>query len=699
MKKLFLIFILSFLLIGCNTANPGKSDEDILNEILQDISLPSEVDADLNLPTSYEKDGQIIMAAWSSNDIDYISNDGKILREDEDVFVTIDLELTLNDSKVSKSFEITILAYSKEEIANNILSLVDIDSEISNSIALPPYVVYNDSTYKLNWESSNPEILSNKGVLVYQPEDTKVTLTTTISYKKEKFSKNFDITVKAFDKDDMQEFIDKLSIPEDISSDLTLDTEYVKNDVTYSVTWKSSNESILSNQGTIGLVLTDSDINLTATIQIGDVSISKRFDITVLALPIDKIVDTVKDSIVIHPFINNDVNLNTDFGDFIECSWLSSNENAISNAGVVNKDLTKPTKVTLTAIFKIGEQMMTENYDTIIYPIKHFYKTDKFVGELDNVKLDSRGRLILEDNALTGTFISEEIDCASFFEAVASWSAITSKEATCELFVSARVNGKFSEYISYGEWGLGLQNKCVDQTNSLIKLSTDEIMVLNGKNADGIKYKLVLRRKNVSVSSPEVFLVTFAFNLSNYSYSLDKSLLKDSVLYDVPKLYQHDVPSIGNSICSATSSTMLLKYKGHNFSAIDPLEHQYIAWIVRDYGNNIFGNWVYNCVAMSAFDEVAYVKRFVDTYEFLYSLQEIGPMSASIKGTVKYTKQATGQTGSYTTGGHLIVVTGFEITDNETYIYINDPNVNGVAIKMTLADYLNVWRNVSYIIE
>ena len=130
--------------------------------------------------------------------------------------------------------------------------------------------------------------------------------------------------------------LSKLSIPEEVNSDLTLDTEYVKNDVTYSVTWKSSNESILNNQGEIGLVLTNSDINLTATIQIGDVSISKRFDITVVALPIEKIVDTVKDSIVIHPFINNDVNLCTDFGDFIECSWLSSNENAISNSGIVS---------------------------------------------------------------------------------------------------------------------------------------------------------------------------------------------------------------------------------------------------------------------------------------------------------------------------------------------------------------------------
>ena len=102
---------------------------------------------------------------------------------------------------------------------------------------------------------------------------------------------------------------------------------------------------------------------------------------------------------------------------------------------------------------------------------------------------------------------------------------------------------------------------------------------------------------------------------------------------------------------------------------------------------------------MSAFNEFAYVKRFASTEEFLYSLQEVGPMAASIKGTVKYTKQDNGQAGSYTSAGHLLVVTGYEITDNGPFIYINDPNVNGVAIKQTLEDFLAVWRNVSYIVE
>ena len=74
-------------------------------------------------------------------------------------------------------------------------------------------------------------------------------------------------------------------------------------------------------------------------------------------------------------------------------------------------------------------------------------------------------------------------------------------------------------------------------------------------------------------------------------------------------------------------------------------------------------------------------------------------MAASIKGTVKYVKVATGESGSYTSGGHLLVVTGYEILDDQTYIYINDPAVKTVATRMTIEDFLTIWRNVSYIID
>ena len=396
---------------------------------------------------------------------------------------------------------------------------------------------------------------------------------------------------------------------------------------------------------------------------------------------------------------NSDIYLPTNLGNNITCSWTSSNESILSNDGKIITTVNGPQEVILTANIKIGEETMTKEYKIIVNKTDHFYLTDKFEGTMENVHLSDDGRIVLNDNAVVGTYYSEENNHRPFYEAVASWGAVTTKDATCELFVSIKVGDTYSDYISYGEWGLGLQNKCVGQRNNLIRLVEDEIKVLNSKEATGFKYKFVLRRTDAKTPSPEVFLIAFSFNMNNYSYSVDKSLLKDSVRYDVPQLCQHDVPGIGSIICSATSSTMLLKYKGHDFSKINVLEHEYIAGLVKDYGNNIYGNWVYNCVGMSAFNEFAYVKRFADTYEFLYSLQEVGPMAASIKGTVKYVKTVNGQSGSYTTAGHLLVVTGYEITDAGTFIYINDPNVNTVSIKVTLQDFLNIWRNVSYIVE
>lgn len=104
------------------------------------------------------------------------------------------------------------------------------------------------------------------------------------------------------------------------------------------------------------------------------------------------------------------------------------------------------------------------------------------------------------------------------------------------------------------------------------------------------------------------------------------------VVYDVPKLYQGAVPVIGNSICSATSTTMLLKYHGFHFSSFDAeYEHRYIASIVRDYGNNIYGNWVYNTVTMGGYGLNSYVARMYSVDELIYHLAHVGPVALSVK--------------------------------------------------------------------
>lgn len=696
MKKILLIILAMLLLAGCT---PKQSDIEILNEVMNTIDLPLETKEDLELPSTYTYEDKEIVATWNSSNVDALSNEGKIFRGKEDQLVTLSLSLQLNEDKITNTFDITILALEKEVIANQILDLIQVPNEATEDFVLSSFVKFDDNNYKVNWESSNEEVVTTKGLVTYQPEDTEVTLTATISYDKVKYSKEFKVVVKAFDTTEMKNYLDSLTIPSEISEKIDLPTSYKSSNNTYDISWKSNNEDILSNKGEIGISLKDTVVTLTAYIKIDNVTLSKNFEIKVLKSSNDQVLEILNDSIRVQKMANSDIYLPTNLGNNITCSWTSSNESILSNDGKIITTVNGPQEVILTANIKIGEETMTKEYKIIVNKTDHFYLTDKFEGTMENVHLSDDGRIVLNDNAVVGTYYSEENNHRPFYEAVASWGAVTTKDATCELFVSIKVGDTYSDYISYGEWGLGLQNKCVGQRNNLIRLVEDEIKVLNGKEATGFKYKFVLRRTDAKTPSPEVFLIAFSFNMNNYSYSVDKSLLKDSVRYDVPQLYQHDVPGIGSIICSATSSTMLLKYKGHDFSKINVLEHEYIAGLVKDYGNNIYGNWVYNCVGMSAFNEFAYVKRFADTYEFLYSLQEVGPMAASIKGTVKYVKTVNGQSGSYTTAGHLLVVTGYEITDAGTFIYINDPNVNTVSIKVTLQDFLNIWRNVSYIVE
>ena len=88
---------------------------------------------------------------------------------------------------------------------------------------------------------------------------------------------------------------------------------------------------------------------------------------------------------------------------------------------------------------------------------------------------------------MNATYYSKEINTLGFTSLVGSWSAISSTDATCELKISVKVDDVWSEYITYSPWGLGLQNASYDQNNGMIKLSTDEVIVLNNKKATGIK--------------------------------------------------------------------------------------------------------------------------------------------------------------------------------------------------------------------
>lgn len=717
MKKfIFSLFILLSVLslIGCGGSKPepenpeqpedpkdpsnNLSDFEILENFAESFTFEEIITDNISLQSEYIYEGKTINVVWESEDEEIITSEGVITKTYDEQFVCLFATFYLNDSETFYQYDLTIEALDKEKAANEILDLLEMPDTISNSIILTKSLKIEDKTYRISWKSSNDDVISSNGEVTHQNEDTLVTLTAKINFEGDVFERNFDITLKALDKSMINTMLDAISFDSSISSNIVLPTAITNSEWTFNVTWSSSNPDILNEKGEVGVALEDENIVLTAAITEGNVYIERTYNICVLKTSNEDLFNILIKKYNIPNKITNDLALPTELDYGLTGTWVSSNTEVLSNDGKISSNPI-PTQTSITFSTIIGGTTMSKTFDTIVCAEKHLFQTNNFEGTLENVVYTNNKTLELAPDALSGTFTSKETDYDAFTEVVASWCAITSKDATCEVLVSLKVDGVYSEYVTYGKWGLGLKNASYDQTKSTIKLVTDEVKVLNSKQATGFKYQIKLQRSSLDIKTPSVSYITLAFLLSNYTFDIDEALLSDFVLYDVPKLYQHDVPVIGNSICSITSSTMLLKYKGHDFSEFNSLEHEYLATLFKDYGNNIFGNWTHNTVGMSSYGEKAYVKRFASTNEFLYSLQTVGPMAASIKGTVIYHNLASDQAGSYTSAGHLLVVTGFERTADQTYVFINDPNVRGVSIKMTLQNFLNVWRNVSYIVE
>jgi hypothetical protein len=201
-----------------------------------------------------------------------------------------------------------------------------------------------------------------------------------------------------------------------------------------------------------------------------------------------------------------------------------------------------------------------------------------------------------------------------------------------------------------------------------------------------------LYQDQLSLKAPYVNLIGTSFAIKGFEEpSLNYSEIQQEVVYDVPKLYQREVPQIGGSICSPTSVTMLLKYKGHSFTDKGyDYEHEYIAIKAKDYGHDIFGNWVYCVAVMGAHGEDAYVKYFANNDELIEHLINVGPVALSVKGNMQ---------GLYNTAGHLLVCKGYKIVDGKPVFICNDPALSYVEVEYTDETIENVWRDVAYIIE
>ena len=553
----------------------------------------------------------------------------------------------------------------------------------------------------ISWTSLNEGVIKieSNTAIVFDPEaEIEVGLIGNFSIENYSENVSFKVTVTPRTpviQAEISKKIENFSIVESTTEDIELPLEYDG----MTVSWKSNAISFIKNDGTVNRDSKDRNVKLTATFTYEGVSLSKDYYVKVLKYTNLELIEEIIETIELPTETNQDLNIYLlKYYDYdIIGTWSSSNEDIVSSNG----DVTLPeedTVVELTVVLSLGDDKMEKTFSVNVLS-KYAGKMHQIIhraADLDPNRFDDvrikDDKLVLAGGASTGFYLSGVIETMEFNELVVSWAAVSSKYKTVEVMVKVRVEGEWSDFVTYYPWGFGLENKCHNQKNDLIELSTDEVKVLYNKYADAIIYKIILR--GLSTQSPELSLISFALNNPNYIYNVDLTGIPSETIYDVPKLYQGAVPQIGNSICSPTTSTMLLKYKGEDFSEFDEYEHRYIALKFKDYGNNIFGNWVYNTVGISSFGYNAYVARMYSIEELVKHLTTGGPVGLSVKG------QMTSNEKDYYTAGHLIVCVGYRYDENgNLFLVCNDPNVPNVLCEYTEYVMKNTWRNVAYIVE
>ncbi len=289
-----------------------------------------------------------------------------------------------------------------------------------------------------------------------------------------------------------------------------------------------------------------------------------------------------------------------------------------------------------------------------------------------------------------GTFVSERLDAGAFTE-LCVFLSCTTNGGSVEILVSyEKSDGTMTAFYSFGTFsgdkGVSASSSPSD-SDAYVDIDT---LIPRTTPAGSIVIKAVLRASSDG-ASPVLRQLGFVSDANTARVVSD---LPESAKITVPAKSQLNVPSIGNSICSPTSVSMVLESLGL------PTDQAEFAYKARDYGAKIFGNWLFNTAA--AADSHPSIYAYIDFFDadaLKYALSQGVPVVCSIR--TSSASELEGSSMAYPSG-HLVCVTGYKTVGGVEYYAVNDPAVSTADDVFHLYrcdQFENAWRSVVYIIQ
>lgn len=273
----------------------------------------------LSLPTR-GSNGSVI--TWTSDDQKHITNQGRVYKplfDESDAHVELVAKITRYNSVTYKTFNLTVLKDSENKEKTILLRAyqsLDIqkllgentsDLEVTKDLSFP--TSFGNDGVSIQWESSNPEIIANDGKVTRPAQNEYINVTAIFKLGNFGIAKSYGFYVRSQDTNDEPAVLAaKSSVvwnlikqnntdQNSVTSNLNLPTKG-KNDTT--ITWSSSNPSIIREDGTVlRPYFEDGDhsTTLTATITKGNASTTKEFALTVLKRNyIETTINTIDDN-------------------------------------------------------------------------------------------------------------------------------------------------------------------------------------------------------------------------------------------------------------------------------------------------------------------------------------------------------------------------------------------------------------------
>lgn len=282
-------------------------------------------------------------------------------------------ESTPSEVKVSILSDAERVAQAKAALALGFAPGDTADS-VSQKLTLP-LAGLNDTT--VSWSSDTPDIITNEGAVTrprYDLGDRKVKLTATITKGSASDTQTFEVTVaKITAQDTLNQAADTLSL-----GDLSALTENISLPLSgyggAQIEWSSSKPLVIAADGTLtrpSYNSGDTDVTLTATLQLAGLTKTKDFTAHVLRLPMSdtEAVDAAYKALELPiTTVTGDVYLPKDALNGVQVSWSSNQPQFLDHTGHVTfpSYVQGDQTITLEAVVSRGAVELRKTFSLLV---------------------------------------------------------------------------------------------------------------------------------------------------------------------------------------------------------------------------------------------------------------------------------------------------------------------------------------------